>query len=82
MLDPGSLPCSRHPMARHLGLHYVDRANRHAAGARDAGMETPPVMVLIYGHTKGSTLMMLAIPSALEFPLPIPGLNARTARRS
>jgi uncharacterized protein (DUF302 family) len=34
-------------------------------------METPPVTVLIHGHAKGGAPMMLAIPAALEIPLPI-----------
>jgi uncharacterized protein (DUF302 family) len=42
----------------------------HAAGARDAGMEMPPATVLIYGHAKGGTPIMLAAPqAALDLPL-------------
>lgn len=42
----------------------------HAAGARDAGMEMPPATVLIYGHAKGGTPIMVAAPqAALDLPL-------------
>jgi uncharacterized protein (DUF302 family) len=42
----------------------------HAAGAREAGMEMPPATVLIYGHAKGGTPIMLAAPqAALDLPL-------------
>jgi len=42
----------------------------HAAGARDAGMTMPPTVVLIYGHPKGGTPIMLASPlAALDLPL-------------
>jgi uncharacterized protein (DUF302 family) len=42
----------------------------HAAGARDVGMAMPPALVLIYGHAKGGTPMMLAAPlAALDLPL-------------
>jgi len=42
----------------------------HAAGARDAGMTMPPTVVLIYGHPKGGTPLMLAAPlAALDLPL-------------
>jgi uncharacterized protein (DUF302 family) len=42
----------------------------HAAGARDAGMTMPPATVLIYGHAKGGTPIMLAAPhAALDLPL-------------
>lgn len=42
----------------------------HAAGARDAGMEMPPATVLIYGHAKGGTPIMLGAPqAALDLPL-------------
>ena len=42
----------------------------HAAGARDAGMEMPAATVLIYGHAKGGTPIMLAAPqAALDLPL-------------
>ncbi len=42
----------------------------HAAGARDAGMAMPPTVVLLYGHPKGGTPLMLAAPlAALDLPL-------------
>jgi uncharacterized protein (DUF302 family) len=42
----------------------------HAAGAREAGMAMPPTVVLIYGHPKGGTPIMLAAPqTALDLPL-------------
>ena len=42
----------------------------HAAGARDAGLEMPPTVVLIYGNAKGGTPIMLAAPDvALDLPL-------------
>ena len=42
----------------------------HAAGARSAGLAMPPTVVLIYGHAKGGTPIMLAAPqAALDLPL-------------
>ncbi len=42
----------------------------HAAGAHDVGLEMPPTVVLIYGHPKGGTPVMLAAPrAALDLPL-------------
>lgn len=42
----------------------------HAAGARDAGLTMPAATVLIYGHAKGGTPIMLAVPqAALDLPL-------------
>lgn len=42
----------------------------HAAGARDAGLAMPPTVVLIYGHARGGTPIMLAAPqAALDLPL-------------
>lgn len=42
----------------------------HADGARQAGLMMPPAIVLIYGHAKGGTPIMLAAPgSALDLPL-------------
>jgi len=42
----------------------------HAAGAREVGMEMPPTMVLLYGHPKGGTPIMLVSPlAALDLPL-------------
>ena len=51
------------------GLIIVARID-HAAAARDAGMSMPPATVLIYGHPKGGTPVMLAAPqAALDLPL-------------
>jgi uncharacterized protein (DUF302 family) len=42
----------------------------HAANARAAGLAMPPATVLIYGHAKGGTPVMLAAPlTALDLPL-------------
>lgn len=42
----------------------------HAAGARDAGLAMPPAVVLIYGHARGGTPIMLVAPqAALDLPL-------------
>jgi uncharacterized protein (DUF302 family) len=42
----------------------------HAAGARDVGMVMPATTVLLYGHPKGGTPIMLAAPrAALDLPL-------------
>lgn len=42
----------------------------HAQGARDVGLAMPPTKVLIYGHPKGGTPVMLAAPrAALDLPL-------------
>ena len=42
----------------------------HAAGARDAGLSMLPATVLIYGHAKGGTPIMQAVPAAaLDLPL-------------
>jgi uncharacterized protein (DUF302 family) len=42
----------------------------HQAGAQQAGLEMPPTTVLIYGHPKGGTPIMLASPlAALDLPL-------------
>ena len=42
----------------------------HAEGARAAGLVMPPTTVLIYGHAKGGTPIMLAAPNAaLDLPL-------------
>jgi uncharacterized protein (DUF302 family) len=42
----------------------------HAAGARAAGMSMPEATVLLYGHAKGGTPIMLAQPrAALDLPL-------------
>ena len=42
----------------------------HAAEARAAGLSMPPATVLIYGHPKGGSALMLAAPrAALDLPL-------------
>jgi uncharacterized protein (DUF302 family) len=42
----------------------------HAAGARAAGLEMPSAMVLIYGHARGGTPIMVSTPvAALDLPL-------------
>jgi uncharacterized protein (DUF302 family) len=42
----------------------------HEAAARSVGLSMPPTTVLIYGHPKGGTPIMLAAPrSALDLPL-------------
>ena len=42
----------------------------HSDGARQAGLMMPPTIVLLYGHAKGGTPIMLAVPeSALDLPL-------------
>jgi uncharacterized protein (DUF302 family) len=42
----------------------------HAAGARNIGLVMPPTVVLIYGHARGGTPIMLATPqAALDLPL-------------
>jgi uncharacterized protein (DUF302 family) len=42
----------------------------HAAGAQEVGLEMPPTVVLLYGHARGGTPIMLASPqSALDLPL-------------
>ncbi len=51
------------------GLTLFNRID-HQAGARDAGLEMPPAMVLTYGHAKGGTPVMVAAPlAALDLPL-------------
>jgi uncharacterized protein (DUF302 family) len=51
------------------GLILFSRID-HQAGARQAGLEMPPTTVLIYGHPKGGTPIMLAAPLvALDLPL-------------
>ncbi len=51
------------------GLTLFSRID-HAAGARDAGLMMPPATVLIYGHARGGTPIMLASPhAALDLPL-------------
>lgn len=42
----------------------------HQAGAHAAGLTMPPATLLIYGHAKGGTPIMLASPlAALDLPL-------------
>lgn len=42
----------------------------HAAGAREVGLAMPPTVLILYGHPKGGTPIMLAAPqAALELPL-------------
>jgi len=42
----------------------------HSAGAREINVEMPPTVVLIYGHPKGGTPIILAEPrAALDLPL-------------
>ena len=42
----------------------------HKAAARSVGLSMPPATVLIYGHPKSGTPIMLAAPrSALDLPL-------------
>jgi uncharacterized protein (DUF302 family) len=51
------------------GLFLFSRID-HQAGALQAGLEMPPTIVLIYGHPKGGTPIMLAAPlAALDLPL-------------
>ena len=42
----------------------------HAEGARAAGLDMPPSLVLVYGHAKGGTPIIQAYPAAaLDLPL-------------
>jgi uncharacterized protein (DUF302 family) len=51
------------------GLILLARID-HDAGAREVGMVMPPTTVLLYGHPKGGTPLMLAAPrAALDLPL-------------
>jgi len=51
------------------GLAVFGRID-HSAAARESGLQMPPTMVLIYGHAKGGTPIMLAAPNAaLQLPL-------------
>jgi uncharacterized protein (DUF302 family) len=43
------------------GLILFNRID-HQAGARAAGLDMPPTIVLTYGHPKGGTPVMLAAP--------------------
>jgi uncharacterized protein (DUF302 family) len=52
-----------------VGMNIFARID-HAAGAREAGMDLPPSVVLIYGHARGGTPIMQAAPAAaLDLPL-------------
>jgi uncharacterized protein (DUF302 family) len=52
-----------------VGMNVFARID-HAAGAKDAGMDLPPSVVLIYGHARGGTPVMQAAPAAaLDLPL-------------
>ena len=51
------------------GLKLFARID-HAAAAQEFGLQMPPTIVLIYGHPKGGTPIMLAHPdAALDLPL-------------
>jgi uncharacterized protein (DUF302 family) len=51
------------------GLILFSRID-HQAGALQAGLKMPPTTVLIYGHPKGGTPIMLGAPlAALDLPL-------------
>ena len=51
------------------GLILFNRFD-HRAGAHEAGLEMRPTVVLSYGHPKGGTPIMLAVPqAALDLPL-------------
>jgi uncharacterized protein (DUF302 family) len=42
----------------------------HAAGAREAGLDMPPTVLLLYGNPKGGTPIMISAPrAALDLPL-------------
>ncbi len=69
-------PLAFEPTVDHLmfaitaaGLMIFARID-HAANAREAGMTMPPAIVLVYGHARGGTPVMLAAPlAALDLPL-------------
>lgn len=51
------------------GLRIFARID-HAAGAAEVGMAMPPAVLLLYGHPKGGTPIMLNTPAtALDLPL-------------
>ena len=51
------------------GMRVFGRID-HAAGAREVGLVMPPTTVLLYGHPRGGTPIMLAAPAAaLDLPL-------------
>ena len=44
----------------------------HSASARTAGLSLPPTVVILYGHPKGGTPVMAAVPlTALDLPLKV-----------
>ena len=44
----------------------------HSAGAQEAGLELPPMQLLIFGHPKAGTPLMQAVPSSgLDLPLKV-----------
>jgi uncharacterized protein (DUF302 family) len=56
-------------VVENAGLTVFSRLD-HAAGARNAGLEMPPSVVFTYGHARGSTAIMRAVPGAgLDLPL-------------
>ena len=51
------------------GLLLIARMD-HGAGAQAAGLVMPPTIVLVYGHPRGGTPVMQAVPlAALDLPL-------------
>jgi len=51
------------------GLQLFARID-HSGGAQAAGLQMPPTEVLLYGHPKGGTPIMQAVPAAaLDLPL-------------
>jgi uncharacterized protein (DUF302 family) len=51
------------------GLRIFARID-HAAGAAEVGIAMPPTVLLLYGHPKGGTPIMLDTPTtALDLPL-------------
>ncbi len=54
---------------RSAGLLLIAQFD-HTAGAKVAGLEMPPTLVLVYGHPRGGTPVMQASPiAALDLPL-------------
>lgn len=68
--EPFTLTIDRLTAAIHrAGLSIFARID-HAAAASESGLHMPPTMVLVYGHAKGGTPIMLAAPrAALQLPL-------------
>lgn len=58
-------------------IQYIEAAGMkifaridHSAEAHEVGLVMPPMVLLLYGHPKGGTPIMLAVPQAgLELPL-------------